>query len=203
MRADKVPGTQGYEEVSEEFVRVSQSLEFHDINREFLECLPKAPSRILDIGAGAGQNAAALAELGYSVVAVEPLTEFLSAAGSTYKRLKIDWIKDSLPLLVKLDDSYGQFDFILVDGVWHHLDENERNLGIERISHLLKRDGICALSLRNGPAGAGKRVFETNSRETVKEASRYGLKGIILSENQPSVMKHKPGVTWSRVVLKK
>ncbi|MEM7715222.1 MAG: class I SAM-dependent methyltransferase [Cyanobacteria bacterium P01_A01_bin.68] len=200
---DNVPGTKGYEKVVKQFVEASQALDFDVVNKDFLNFIPQLASRILDAGSGSGQNAAALAQLGHSVIAVEPFTPFLDAARSTYRNLSITWIEDSLPLLKKLGNTPSQFDFILVDGVWHHLGEKERMQGMARFSSLLCEGGCCALSLRHGPAGAGKHVFPTNGKRTAALAYQYGLEVVLYLTNQPSLMKNKPGVTWTRMVLRK
>ncbi|MBE9103156.1 class I SAM-dependent methyltransferase [Vacuolonema iberomarrocanum] len=199
---DSVSGTRGYEDVIDAFIEVSQALDFAEINKDFLDFLPPIPSCVLDAGAGAGQNAAALARMGYSVVAVEPFAAFLDAGRSHYKDLNITWIQDSLPLLQTLGDSSEPFDFILVDGVWHHLDEEERERCMARFSTLLSKGGVCAMSLRHGPAGAGKHVFPTDGQKTALLARRYGLRVALHLTNQPSKMRNKPGVTWTRMVFR-
>ncbi len=200
---DNVPGTKGYENVIGGFIEASQALDFREVNKDFLVFLPPVPSRVLDAGAGAGQNAAALAKLGHSVVAVEPMAAFLNAARSTYRDLDVTWVDDSLPLLKKLGDARGQFDFILVSGVWHHLDEEERTLAMARFSTLLDEGGACAISLRHGPAGAGKHVFPTDGQTTAALANQCGLDVELHLTNQPSLMENKADVTWTRIVVRK
>ena len=200
---DNVPGTQGYERVIDGFIELSQSLAFEDLNKVFLEFLPTTAGRVLDAGAGAGQNAAAMAKRGHSVIAVEPLTAFLEAARQSYADPKITWVRDSLPLLEKLGDAPAQFDFILIQGVWHHLDERERSLAMERLSMLLDDGGACAFTLRNGPAGGGTRVFPTDGPQTVSLAAECGLKTVLHRADQPSYMKNKPGVIWTFLVVRK
>jgi SAM-dependent methyltransferase len=198
-----IPGTRGYEQVVAAFVRESQKLDFARVNRDFLAFLPSVPCRVLDAGCGAGQNAAALARLGYTVVAVEPLAAFLDAARRTYAALPITWINDSLPLVPTLGVESRQFGFILVDGVWHHLDEEERTQCMARLASLLQNGGVCALSLRHGPAGAGTHVFPTDGQKTAVLANQYGLQVAMCLTDQPSIMKNKPRVTWTRIALKK
>ena len=199
----RVPGTQGYEQVVDAFIEASKTLDFDEVNKPFLEFLPCAPSRILDVGAGAGQNAAALANRGHSVVAVEPLAAFLNAARSAYGASNVTWVEDGLPSLGKLGDCAGQFDFILVQGVWHHLDEEERRLAMARLSSLLGEGGVCAMSLRHGPAGAGTRVFPTDGRSTASLAREHGLEVVLHHANQPSLMKNKRAVTWTHMAFRK
>lgn len=198
-----VLGTKGYEKVVESFTEASFNLDFEEINSEFLYLLPKAPAKVLDAGSGVGQNSAALAKMGFSVVSVEPFNEFLQIAKNHYQDLNITWLNDSLPKLDKIDVDSGLFDFVLIDGVWHHLSIEERRLCILRLASIMSVGGVCAISLRNGPAGAGTHIFSTCIEELVDYANEYAFEVILQIENQPSKMQNKPNVTWSRVALKK
>lgn len=198
-----VRGTAGYKRFIHHFIASSQSLDFREVCQAFIEFLPPGPGRILDAGAGAGQNAMALAGMGHSVVAVEPMMEFLNAARQAYAQYPIAWHQDSLPALACLGNDANQFDFILADGIWHHLDEAERHASLLRFSSLLKAGGKCALSLRNGPAGMGSLVFATDAEQTIQLADSLGLTCVMLLKDQPSIFSFKPGVTWSRVVFEK
>lgn len=199
----KVAGTEGYEKDVDAFAEASFELKFADINKEFLEYLPKVPARALDVGCGVGQNAAALAEFGFQVVAVEPLNEFLSLAKSKFSGHGISWYNDHLPTLSQIPENIGRFDLVLADGVFHHLDEQEQRVSISRFAQLLNVGGVCTISLRNGPAGAGKHIFPTNSDALVKHANDLGLEVLLHLKRQPSKMKNKPKVHWDRIVLKK
>lgn len=193
-----VRGSEGYERSVERFVALSQSLRFEDVCRDFLPFLPAAPSSVLDAGAGAGQNAAALDAMGYQVVAVEPVVAFLDAARKAYPDSSTAWVTDSLPELATI---HSNFDFILVDGVWHHLSCEEQRCTLERFSNLLNSGGRCALSLRNGPAGLGTCVYPTSASDTIRQAEAFGFRVVYLVENQPSILSGKKDVVWSRVVL--
>lgn len=95
------------------------------------------------------------------------------------------------------------YDFILLDAVWHHLDEQERVAAVERLSGLVAVTGICALSLRNGPAGMGTRAYPTDAGLTMELFEKYGFHCIFKVTNQCSKMPHKASVRWSRIVLQK
>ncbi|MEM9273493.1 MAG: class I SAM-dependent methyltransferase [Cyanobacteria bacterium P01_F01_bin.143] len=197
-----VPGTRGYENVIERFLACSRQLNFRDINQDFLQFLPSIGSRILDLGSGAGQNAAELARMGYSVVAVEPFIPFFESARTNYSSLDILWINDSLPLLEKLHNE-KPFEFILLDAVWHHLDQTEREIFLSRLDPLMAENGICALSLRHGPAGAGKHVFAINDDKLCSIIHKFGFRKLLHLRNQSSFMKNKPNVSWSRIAFQK
>ncbi|MEM6884351.1 MAG: class I SAM-dependent methyltransferase [Verrucomicrobiota bacterium] len=198
-----ISGTAGYEKSVERFLEVSRKLEFAVVNRDFLAYLPVVPARVLDLGSGAGQNAAALAELGHAVVAVEPMRPFLWAARENYSHLPIDWMRGSLPLMACLGRSAGEFDFILIDGVWHHLNQAQRDVALCRVAEMLAPRGKCAISLRNGPPGMGSCVYPTSSYQTIQQASVLGLRCMLQLENQPSILANKSDVVWSRLVLEK
>lgn len=202
-RPQYVPGTRGYDQVAERFIEQSRTLPFEEINEPFLEFLPSRPGTILDLGAGAGQNAAAMARMGHRIVAVEPMPRFLGAARDLYPELDIEWVSDSLPDLASLDDRTGGFDFILVQGVWHHLDESERREATARISSLLRTGGFCGISLRNGPPGGGTHLFPTSGPATINLAAEHGLTTALHLPNRPSYFAHKVAVVWTYVVLQK
>lgn len=206
MSPPPVPGTEGYERAVAAFVAASQALRFEHVNRDFLPLLPPAPARVLDAGAGAGQNAAALVALGYTVVAVEPFAPFLDAARAAYGDrcgTRGLWVQDSLPDLASLGETPEPFDVALVDGVWHHLSEPERARALPRLAVLLRTGGVCALSLRHGPAGAGTHVFPTDGPALTEQARAHGFEPALLIEGQPSLMPGKPDVTWTRLALRK
>jgi len=196
-------GTQGYERFIALFIESSKTLDFNVVCKDFVSFLPLKSSKILDLGAGAGQNSAALDKLGFNVTAVEPMTEFLKAAMYEYSTTSIEWLHDSLPKLACLDSHDERFDFVLIDAVWHHLCEAERVIAASKISTLIKIKGKCAISLRNGPAGMGTRVFPTDSKDTINLFKTHGFKCIFRLSNQASILPNKEEVKWTRIVLEK
>ena len=97
-----VQGTTGYSEVAERFSELSESIRFGEIHECLLDLLPPPGARVLDVGAGTGRDAAALAGLGHDVVAVEPTAAFLAKARALHPSPDIDWRKGSLPDLAAL-----------------------------------------------------------------------------------------------------
>lgn len=198
-----ISGIEGYENHIPRFIESSQGLDFYEVCKDFIKFLPSTPSHILDAGSGAGQNAAALAKLGFDVTAIEPMQEFLAAAKEAYKTTSVEWLSGSLPDMACLNSEADEFDFALIDGVWHHLDNKEREAAIIRLSQLIKHGGRCAISLRNGPAGMGSRVYPTDSDMTITQFGSYGFKCIFHTKNQSSILSNKEDVKWSRIVLQK
>jgi len=102
-----------------------------------------------------------------------------------------------------LEDYENKIDFVLCSSVWHHLREDEQELAMLQISKLLKPNGILALSLRNGPAGVGTHVFPANHERTISIVLECGMDILLELANQPSLLKNKEQVKWSRLVIQK
>lgn len=198
----QVKGTEGYSAVTERFIAATHGIAFQDLHQSLLKFISTDLSNVLDVGSGIGRDAAALADMGHTVVAVEPNSEFLLVAQRLFGT-SIEWINDSLPFLHSLEDRSESFDFVLASAVWHHIDQNERRIALSRIADLLRPTGIFALSLRHGSAGVGTHIFPTDGQETVRDAERVNLKPLLVLENQPSLVKGKKNVTWTRIVLQK
>ncbi len=196
-----VNGTEGYAEVIQQYVKITEEISFDILHKEFLKYIPSPKSLILDIGAGSGRDAYELSLRGHNVIAVEPLAEFRLAGNEIYQSENLKWIDDALPDLNHLSVYDNQVDFILSSSVWHHLNEKEQESGLKRIAQLLKPNGIFAISLRNGPAGAGTHVFPTNLQQTIKNAAKAQLEVLFKIDKQDSLLKNKEKVKWSRLVL--
>lgn len=200
-----VKGTIGYQNVVEAYVKVTNVIPFVTLHKDFLKFLPTSKSLVLDIGAGTGRDAYELSLLGHTVFAIEPLKEFIQAGKANYNSNSnnLYWIDDSLPNLINLAEYDNKVDFILSSSVWHHLNESEQKAAMIRVSNLLKSGGIFALSLRNGPAGAGTHIFPVSVDRTISIAKECYLTPVLELRNQPSLLKNKENVTWARLMLKK
>lgn len=196
-------GIEGYERGIQLFIESCQTLDFHVVCKDFIEHLPPKGGSILDAGSGAGQNAAALDSLGFNVTAIEPMPEFMNAARCSYNTTSVTWLEGSLPYLRCLGSSAQKYDFVLIEGVWHHLSEMERGQAAARISEVTKKHGKCAISLRNGPAGLGTRVYSTDPEQTIQLFKNNGFECIFKILDQDSILPHKENVKWSRIVLQK
>lgn len=199
----QVEGTKGYANNLDKFVTATNQISFKVLHKDFLAFFPEPNSLILDAGAGIGRDAFELSKLGYDVVAVEPLSAFRKFGESTYPLSNIKWLDDAMPFLTQLEGLENSFDFILCSGVWHHLQQEEQSIALARLAELISPEGKIALTLRNGPAGVGTHVFPTNMNRTIEEAKRHGLQIIFKAAQQPSLLKGKTKVHWSKLVLKK
>ena len=198
-----VKGTEGYKDFVEQFIKGTKEIDFNELHKPFLNFIPQKPNKILDVGAGIGRDSFKFSEMGHLVTAVEPLQDFIDTARKLYDSPRIEWINDSLPQLKKLKDQENQFGFILASSVWHHLNNEEQKLAIVRISRLLSPKSVFALSLRHGPAGVGTHIFPTSGENTIKSATSAGLKLILNLAHQPSMMRHKKHVFWTKLAFQK
>lgn len=194
-----IPGTQGYEAVASATIEATESISFAEVHENILHVIPQSPSRILDVGACSGRDAAALAASGHSVVAVEPLPAFIEAGQRLHPSPDIDWRQDSLPTLASVT---GTFDFILAHAVWMHLSEEDRNQAMSRICQLMKPGAVFAFSIRHGPVPKGKVMHDVPQEETAGLANANGLKVVLYLKNQPSAF-DRTEVTWTRFALLK
>lgn len=194
-------GTQGYGKNAKRLAGQYESISFADVHRDVRHLFPRKPARVLDIGAGSGRDAAALAAEGHKVVAVEPTEELREEGIRIHADKPIDWLDDQLPQLPALRALDKSFDLILLTAVWMHLDEQERYDSMASLSELVEQSGRISMSLRHGPVPAGRRMFDVSAAETVSLASSFGLTGIFASERED--MLGRADVSWSFLVLEK
>lgn len=202
MQSSPVSGTEGYAEQAPELLREYESITFDRAHAPVRHLLPPSPAASLDIGAGTGRDAAALAALGHHVVAVEPTRSLREGAMALHPSPRITWLDDSLPLLAHVHARGAVFDLIMMTAVWMHLDAGQRALAMPKVAALLAVDGIVVMSLRHGPVPAGRRMFEVGASETVALAAGSGLRRVFEAET-PSVMPGKPGVSWTRLAFRR
>ncbi|EME99966.1 class I SAM-dependent methyltransferase [Streptomyces mobaraensis NBRC 13819 = DSM 40847] len=198
-RTGPPPGTAGYGETAEALAEQYESVDFAEVHREVLHLFPERPGTVLDIGAGTGRDAAALAGRGHRVVAVEPTAALRAVGRRLHADRDIEWIDDALPGLRTLLGR--RFGLVLLTAVWMHLDEDERPAAMETVSGLVGSGGRVVLSLRHGPVPPGRRMFPVTADETAALARRYGLAALHLAHGGDPL--GRADVTWSHLVLER
>ncbi len=171
-----VPGAAGYGANASALASQYESITFAEVYRDLLHLFPTQPATVVDIGAGSGRDAAALARRGHQVVAVEPTAELRHEGQRLHGALAIDWIDDHLPTLHVLRRSERRFDVVLLTAVWMHLDPQERAVAMEAVAALTADNGQVFMSLRHGPIPDGRRMFDVSAEETVRLAEAHGLR---------------------------
>jgi SAM-dependent methyltransferase len=191
----------GYAWQAPDLLRRYESITFAEAHRVILHLIPREPRDVVDIGAGTGRDAAALAEMGHRVVAVEPTAEMRRGGMALHPSPRIEWLDDSLPELALLTARRETYDLVMLTAVWMHLDKEQRRRAMTKVSSLVRKGGMMSLTLRHGPVPAGRRMFEVSAAETVGLAAARGLGVALQLEAQPSL--RQVGVTWTRLVFKR
>jgi SAM-dependent methyltransferase len=167
-----------YEAEADAFVKRYESVAFEDVHHSILDLLPTRRSLLLDIGAGSGRDAAALASLGHQMYAVEPSSVLRAAAQRIHPELNIVWIDDALPDLARVKALRLKFDFILLSAVWMHVPPRERKRAFSSLVQLLGDRGRLAISLRIGPPDRERRMYRVSVLEVSELGQEHGLKTV-------------------------
>ncbi|MFD7594539.1 class I SAM-dependent methyltransferase [Kitasatospora sp. NPDC059812] len=191
--------TAGYAEAAEELAVQYESVTFAEVHADLLHSYPPPPAAVLDVGAGTGRDAAALAALGHPVVAVEPTAELRSVAERLHAGSGVRWVADELPELPQLSAGTERFDLVLLTAVWMHLAPAERALAMAALGRLLAPGGRLALTLRHGPVPPGRRMFDVPPEETVALAAARGLR--LLHRAERGDLHGRSGVRWTSLVF--
>jgi protein-L-isoaspartate O-methyltransferase len=200
----ELPGTQGYAEHAKTLIARYEAATFEQKYGEVLHLLPMQSSRVLDVGAGSGVDAAWFAARGHSVVAVEPIAALRLAGRALHPEPNIEWIDDGLPDLRTVLALRKRFDVILLTAVWMHLDADEQKRGMPVLANLLEQNGLLMMSLRHGPIPRERRMFNVSAEETIELADATGLK-LLLSARTASVQEENKaaGVTWTPLAFRR
>ncbi|MFG2117808.1 class I SAM-dependent methyltransferase [Streptomyces sp. NPDC048710] len=175
------------------------SVTFEAVHAGVLDLLPPTPARVLDVGAGTGRDAAALARRGYQVVAAEPVHELREVAQRLHSGPNVRWVEDALPELPRLQ---GPFHLILLSAVWMHLAPKARGPAMERLAALLARPGLLVISLRRGTPPTDRVMFDVPAEEVVRDGERAGLRLVRLVEEGGDQL-GRADVWWQTVALRK
>lgn len=192
--------TQGYAEEADALAAQYESITFADVHRDTLHLMPAPPSRVLDIGAGTGRDAAALAALGHHVLAVEPTAALREHGRRLHPEKTIEWLDDGLPELSRVLARGEQFDLILLTAVWMHLEVRDREVAMERLARLIAPSAPIIMSLRHGPVPAGRQMFDVSFQETDELAQRHGLRAIFRCEREGLL--GRTDVRWTFLALR-
>ncbi|MEV4560368.1 methyltransferase domain-containing protein [Kitasatospora sp. NPDC049285] len=217
-----VPGTAGYAEAADTLAVQYEEVTFEQVHARVLHLLPAAPARILDLGAGTGRDAAALAARGHQVLAVEPTAELRAHGRRLHPDPAITWLDAALPDLTlphhaaleatfdatsdaAFDATFdatsdAAFDAVFATAVWMHLAPAERERSMARIAALLAPAGRLFLTLRHGPVPPGRVMYDVSAAETTTLAARHHLHPVHHSERQD--LHSRNGVTWSELAFR-
>ena len=200
----QVSGTEGYAEQAADLFNRYESVPAADAHRAVLHLIPSAPSRVLDIGAGTGRDAAWFAEMGHRVTAVEPTDAMRAGAMALRPSPAIEWLDDSLPDLAVLRGRGETFDLVMLTAVWMHLDAAQRWRAMPNLAALTATGGTVIMKLRHGPVPPGRRMFEVPPEETIELALPEGLDPVLNQRAESSQAQNRAaGVVWTTLALVK
>lgn len=189
-----------YDDASESFFQTYESLRFSTTHRSFLRFLPAPGARCLDVGAGSGRDASALAARGYQVTAVEPSRGLRTLAMAKHRQVNIRWIDDALPNLEQVKALGEVYDFVLLSAVWMHIEPKDRLPSLQTLRQLLGPHGSIALTLRIGDAPLNRPMYPINVDEFIAQAASVGLKAVYQSRKSLDSLKREK-VRWVKLVL--
>lgn len=154
------------------------------------------PVAILDIGSGTGRDAAALADLGHRVTAVEPSSKMLRLARALHPGSQVKWLSDAMPGLEKVE---GTYDVILLSAVWMHVPPADRAAALSRVVDLTPPRGRVFVTLRLGQGDVDRGIWSVSAAELSGMAAARGLATTDLGR-RPDML-GRNGVTWQTLLL--
>lgn len=169
-------GTTGYGPAAARLAEQYEAVDFADVHRDLRPHYPAPPAAVLDVGAGTGRDAAALARLGHRVTAAEPTPELRAIGERLHAGAGIRWVPDALPELPLLRAETARYDLVLLTAVWMHLAPEERPAAMDALAALLAPGGRLSLTLRHGPVPADRRMYDAGAEEAVDLAAARGLR---------------------------
>lgn len=189
-----------YDDNAERCFATYTGLAFEAVHADWLGQLPDRPGFALDVGAGSGRDAAALAERGWSVMAVEPAQRLRALGERATAGLDVQWIADRLPDLSRVRALSYRFDLILISAVWMHLPSGQRERAFRVVSELLAPGGTLVVTLRHGPSHDERQFFDTESGELEALARRRALVTILRERGHDQA--GRADVSWETMVFR-
>ena len=175
------------------------AIDFEKLHGLLLPFLP-GEGRVLDVGAGSGRDARALADRGLEVVAVEPSEGMRKEASRHSPSPKILWKDDALPDLATLP-APPSFCLILVSAVWMHVPPDLRDRALHRLSGLLLPGGHLYLTFRSVGNDPERGMAPVSLPDTLRSAHACTL-SLLVSTTSDDLL-GRPGLTWSSLLFRK
>jgi SAM-dependent methyltransferase len=188
----------GYIKASAELIPRFEAISSEELYAHVNHLLPQGNKSILDIGAGTGRDAAWFAEHGQNVVAVEPVKELRETGITLHQTSRIQWLDDALPYLSRTMKRGEKFDFVMLSGVWQHLDADERQEAMPNLRNLTRLNGLLIMSLRHGPGAPSRPCFEANPEQVIRLATEFGFR-LVYRHRADSIQASNlaAGVAWT------
>jgi SAM-dependent methyltransferase len=189
-----------YEANAASVVSEYERLPFETVHAWFLDSIPEQPGSVLDVGAGSGRDAAALAMRGFEVVAVEPSAAMTNEGQRRHTDARIRWVRDRLPGLDATFRLGLSFDFILLSAVWMHLPSQDRPRAFRKLISLLKPGGFLAITFRERPASPERGMHPASMAEVERLARAHGAFVERAVEDKDQL--ERADVRWTQLIIR-
>ncbi len=189
-----------YSEHAERYFERYRELSFDDVHGAWLDHLPERSGFALDVGAGSGRDAEALADWGWEVLAVEPAPRLRTLGERVTTGKTVQWIDDRLPDLAKVRSLSYRFDLILVSAVWAHLPPGQRDRAFRILAEMLAPGGTLVITVRHGPSDDERTFHETDSGELEAFARKRAL--VTLQTERSEDRQDRENVWWETLVFR-
>jgi len=173
-----------YHENASHYFYQYQSVSFQQVHGDWLDLLPAQSGMALDIGAGSGRDAKALAGLGWQVLAVEPAQALRELGREHTRDSDVTWLDDRLPGLNQVRALSQRFSLILVSAVWMHLRPEEQQRALRVLSILLAPGGLLIITSRSGESSDGREFFEVSFTTLDRWAQDLALLPVMTSQSE-------------------
>jgi protein-L-isoaspartate O-methyltransferase len=185
------------EQLAQRYERLSPAL----IHASWASRISKTKSLILDVGAGSGRDAAWLADMGHTVVAVEPADGLRTKAAQLHPNPAICWIDDSLPELKKVEALHLVFDVILVSAVWMHIHPSDREQAFKTLFDRLDLHGLLIFHLRHGSDQDQRSMLPVSGTALRVMAEKLSLESAMRCKGDD--LYDRPDIQWETLVFRR
>lgn len=196
--AEELNAIRYYNENAQRLSANYESLTFETVHQDLIEFLPGLPARVLDLGAGTGRDACALAERGYEVVAVEPAAGLRAIGAALHDVPGLTWRNDRLPLLETLRDE-KPFTLLLCSAVWMHLNRDEQKVSMRRLCSLGAPGAWICITFRTRTRGDPVPFFEVEAREVIADAATSGAR--LIKKTKSADWLQRTDINWTSLIF--
>lgn len=187
-----------YQNHADELARQYNSVDFVEVHKDWLPDVPRLSGLdILDVGAGSGRDAKALADMGNQVTAIEP-SRAMAEHGKQLTSDAVNWINDSLPSLATLQGK--KFDLILVSAVWMHLCREDQHESLVRFKELMSPNGYLVVTLRHGDFEDSRTIGIVDAEDTIQRAASLGI--TLTDDSSTEDNLNRSSIKWQTLVFR-
>lgn len=171
------------------------SARFEDIHAGLVAHLPRPGAAVIDIGAGSGRDAYALAKRGYRVTAIEPSKGMRDFALAHPDAHGVDWCDDALPDLSRVIAKQPRFAFVLCSAVLMHLPTATLPASFMTLARLASPGGKVAVSIRAPISSDPAEIFYDHAPNVILAAARAAKLNLI-DEGSSDDLLGRNLITW-------